>query len=115
MTTDVPMDADEALKTKLLGETALAPWSDLQRFFAQGVLLGVAAELDLIEVGLALARDDAERVRDWQTRQLLGPVTDEQARRWQDGAIDLWTTVIRPWVVVQERAATRREPPTDRA
>ena len=36
---------DDALRAKLLGETARAPWSALERFFAQGVLLVAGAEL----------------------------------------------------------------------
>ena len=96
---------DVELKAKLLGETALAPWAELERFFAQGILLGVDPGLDLIDVGVALARDDADRVRRWRADNLVGPVSDAQARRWQAESTDLWTTVIRPWVVVQERPA----------
>lgn len=38
------------LYAKLLGETAVISWAELQPFFARGALLQVDAALDLVEV-----------------------------------------------------------------
>ena len=50
------------LYAKLLGETAVISWAELQPFFARGALLQVDAALDLVEVAEALAGDDREKV-----------------------------------------------------
>lgn len=53
------------LYAKLLGETAVISWAELQPFFARGALLQVDAALDLVEVAEALAGDDREKVAAW--------------------------------------------------
>ncbi len=49
------------LYAKLLGETAVISWAELQPFFARGALLQVDAALDLVEVAEALAGTTARR------------------------------------------------------
>ena len=50
------------LYAKLLGETAVISWAELQPFFARGALLPVAAARALVEVAEALAGADREKV-----------------------------------------------------
>ena len=92
------------LRAKLLGETATAPWRELQRFFAQGVVVWVTPELDLIEVGLAMSGDRADLFRAWLDSGRAALATDQQARDWLVADAHLWTLVIRPWILVQEMA-----------
>ena len=47
----------ELIRGKLVSETAKMPWTDLQRFFANGSTLYVSPELDLIDVAFAFQRD----------------------------------------------------------
>lgn len=93
-------DSDE-LRTRLLGETATAPWRELQRFFAQGLVLAAAEELDLIDVGVVLATDDTRQFVRWREKGLLDQVSDDQAALWHDSDARLWAMVVKPWVVVQ--------------
>ena len=58
------------LYLKLIGETAQIGWSELERFFARGVLLRVARDLDLVSVAEAVASDDTKRVAEWLKRQV---------------------------------------------
>jgi hypothetical protein len=99
-------EAEEFLRAKLLGETATAPWRELQRFFAQGVVVWVAPGLDLIEVGLAMSGDRADQFRAWLDSGQAALATDEQARAWLDADVHLWTLVVRPWILVQEMAGS---------
>lgn len=99
----VPQVTGDALRAKLLGETARAPWRELQRFFAQGVVLMAQPEVDMIAVGMALAEDDRKNFEVWLNAGEAGPVSDEQALAWNDADATLWTMVVRPWVLVQER------------
>ena len=91
---------------KLLGETARVSWAEIERMFALGRVIEVAAALDLIKVAEAFAEDDKDRVRGWMQAQKLGHLADDNAARWaSDTTLDLWAVVVNPWVLVQERAA----------
>ncbi len=88
-------------RAKLNLETAQVPWRDLQRFFAAGKVLRVAAELDLVEVACALEQDDVGRVEAWTEATALYPVSDDEARGWIEDDALLWAVVVKPWVLVQ--------------
>ncbi len=92
----------ELERSRIVGETAKIPWLELQRFFAAGKVMWVAAELDLVDVACALQQDDLQQVKTWTEAQQLAPVSDEQARSWIDVDALLWSVVIKPWVLVQE-------------
>lgn len=92
----------ELKRARLNSETAKIPWLELQRFFAAGKVMRVAAELDLVEVAYAMEQDDVEQVKEWTLASQLEPVSDNQARQWIDGQASLWAVVVKPWVLVQE-------------
>ena len=93
----------EILRAKLNGETAKVAWAELQRHHARGVVVRVAGELDLIEVALAMAQDNGALVGKWMQAGQLGKVSDEQAQDWLTRDPALWSVVVAPWVLVQER------------
>lgn len=95
-------DTDDDLKAKLVLETARVPWTELQKYFARGQVAQVGPDLDLIEVAVAVARDEKSRVQDWMARQCFGEVAPRQAQEWYDANAVLWTVVVAPWVLVQE-------------
>ncbi len=89
-------------KAKIVGETAKAPWKELERFYAQGILILVDQSLDLVEVGFAISSDDAKQVNQWMEDSLLIKQFDQQALEWEKSNTDVWTVVIRPWILVQD-------------
>jgi hypothetical protein len=94
-------DATQLLAAKLTAETAKIRWSELQRFFAQGRAVRVAPTMDLVEVGLALSRDDAAQLERWMAEGRVERVNDAEARRWIAADAWVWALVVRPWVLVQ--------------
>ena len=88
-------------KAKIVGETAKAPWKELERFYAQGILILVDSSLDLIKTSFAISSDNAEQVKQWMESGLLKRNFDQQAIEWEKINADVWTVVIRPWVLVQ--------------
>ena len=94
----------EILRAKLNGETAKVAWAELQRHHARGVVVQVAGELDLIDVAVAMAQDNGAQISQWMKTGLLGKLADEQASDWLARDPDLWSLVVAPWVLVQERA-----------
>jgi hypothetical protein len=97
--------ASDTLYAKLLGETACISWAELQPFFARGALLWVSPELDLVAVALALAEDDKASMGAWLTSAQVGKISASQAQDWLQRDPALWSVVVAPWVLVQERAA----------
>ena len=91
----------ELERAKIVSETAKIPWLDLQRFFAAGKVMLVAAELDLVDVAYRFQLDDIEQVKIWTENQQVSPVNDDQAKHWVASDALLWAVVVKPWVLVQ--------------
>ena len=91
----------EELRAKLLGETARAPWNELQRFFAQGLVIQARDGVDMIDVAMTLAEDDRQRFEQYLASKEAGPVSDEQALLWINTDATVWTVVVKPWILVQ--------------
>jgi hypothetical protein len=91
------------LYAKLLAETAKIGWSELERFFARGILLRVARDIDLVSVAEVIASDDTTQVTQWLSSGLVERVQAETAADFAERDPDLWAVVVSPWVCVQER------------
>ena len=91
----------ELIRGKLISETATMPWTELQRFFANGSTLVVSPELDLIDVAFAFQRDLADQVKPWLDQALVASVSTDQAKAWFKQDSLLWTVVVKPWVLLQ--------------
>ena len=100
---DEPVEFNpEELRQKLNLETGQLPWSELQQYFARGVVVVVGPELDLIEVAASFAEDNSSRIQKWIDQGQLIRAHDDHARRWVEHEPDFWAVVVTPWVVVQE-------------
>ncbi|WP_242482601.1 DUF2288 domain-containing protein [Thiocystis violacea] len=103
---------DELQRVKLNQETAKIHWTELQRFFAKGAVLWVRPGLDLVEIALAMAKDDAGTIAAERAAGGVAPVTDQQARDWLAADACLWAVVVRPWILAQEAECTSGSTPT---
>ncbi len=104
--TDETQEQAEVFRAKINLETSKIAWTELQRFFANGSLVFVSAELDLVDVAFAFSNDDKASVEQWMQQQKLGLVTDEQAKAWLVTNEALWAVVVKPWILVQEEMPT---------
>ena len=90
------------LLEKLHSETAQISWLELQRFFAQGVVMYVDSSLDLVEVAMLFAKDDSSKIEGLlECKKVCAPGND-QARGWFEREALLWSVVVAPFVLVQE-------------
>lgn len=96
---------DDLLRAKINGETSRMQWTELLRFFAAGTVIAVSDELDLVDVAVRIASDDKESVAQWMGENRLGKVSDAQASAWLEADALLWTVVVKPWILVQQRAS----------
>ena len=86
---------------KLNFDTGRMTWEALARYFARGVVFHVDPALDLLDVALALAEDNADQVTAWRAAGQLDAPSDEHARAWQQSNTEFWAIVVAPFVIVQ--------------
>ena len=102
MTSDNDKITDtDILRANINNETAQINWSELQRFFAGGWLIYVSSETNLLDVAVAFSLDDKDKVSRWLTSGEVAKVSDEQAKQWHAENKTFWSTVTRPWVLIQ--------------
>jgi hypothetical protein len=93
----------QELHKKLNMETAPIPWTELLRHFAAGNVIVVDNDLDLIQVAACIANDDKAAVKKWMAANQLLKVSDAQAQAWIAQDAILWTVVVKPFILVQEK------------
>ena len=96
------MNPENILHAKLNLETATIAWTELQRFFATGVVFNVSTELDLVDVAVQISNDNRAAVEAWLNSDKLARVSDELALKWFEQNATVWSVVVKPWILVQE-------------
>ena len=94
-------EKDTELHDKINRETARIAWSELVRHFAQGNVIFVSAELDLIDVAVRISHDDKASIASWMAAGLVAKVSDVQAQTWTACDASLWSAVVHPFILVQ--------------
>jgi hypothetical protein len=92
---------DTELHDKINRETGRIAWSELERHFAQGNVIYVSEQLDLIDVAVRISRDDKEKIAGWMAEGRIAKVSDLQAETWSAGGEALWAAVVHPFILVQ--------------
>jgi len=90
-------------KQSILAETSTVPWYELQKLFASGVVLSIDKGLDLVEVAYQMACDNKEEIEALIKQEKILHVTNEQAKHWYRDNTLLWSVVVKPWVLVQDK------------
>ena len=90
-------------KASILLETSTVPWLELQKLFASGVVLSLDKELDLVEIAHQIANDDSAAIEALIRSNKIQHVSNEQAKLWYSDNTLLWSVVIKPWVLVQDK------------
>ena len=92
---------EKLLRANINNETSQIQWHELQRFFAGGWLIYVSSNANLLDVAVAFSLDNKEQVSTWLTSGEIAKVSDEQAKQWHENNTEFWSTVIKPWVLIQ--------------
>ena len=93
---------EEELRQKINLETGKLGWDELARPFAQGIVVVISPGLDLIDTAVKFCADDKPQIETWANAGLIYRPMDEDARRWHQQGSQFWSTVVAPWVLVQE-------------
>lgn len=94
-------DTDTDLRRELNAQTGRLSWAELAPFFARGVVIRVAPELDLVEIAVAFAKDDKHRVETWISEGSIAGADVPDAKRWEAEQAEFWAVVVAPWVLAQ--------------
>ena len=106
---DNDLSNTDILRANINNETSQIFWDELQRFFAGGWLIYVSDKINLLDVAVAFSLDDKEQVSKWLTLGDVAKVTDEQAKQWHDENQSFWSTVVKPWVLIQPTVETKSD------
>jgi hypothetical protein len=94
------------LQTQLSQEMAQMPWSDLIPHAKRDSLILVNHRLNLLEVGVAVAKDNATLVNQWISEGLLAKPTQQQLSLWNDLPEQKFNTIIvQPFVLISQLSA----------
>jgi hypothetical protein len=96
----------EDLKAELADMVDEAEWEWLMPHAQRDALVIVDPNLDLLDVGVAIASDNVSTVEHWITEQLLYKPSTEQLADWaRDRTHRFNALIVQPYVLVQDLAA----------
>lgn len=81
-----------------------ARWDWLQPHLERDVVILVADNLDLVDVGVAIANDDTQVVGRWIDEQLLTKPSQQQRDTWEP-EMRFRALIVQPYVLIQAMAA----------
>jgi hypothetical protein len=94
------------LRTELTQNLDEAEWEWIIPHVQRDAVILVPMELDLVNVGIAIASDDTPQVEQWIDQQLLAKPSVTQIGEWNGDRAKLFLTlIIQPYVLIQEKAA----------
>lgn len=80
-------------------------WQDLRIHLQRDAIILVAADLDIIQVAVAVAEDDSRQVEAWITGGEIGKPSRRQLDDWeQDLEKRFRMLIVQPFILVQEIA-----------
>lgn len=97
---------DTDLKVELTENLDEAEWEWLIPHAQRDAIILVAVELDLVDVGVAIANDNLSEVQTWIDEALITKPSVGQIGEWNtQSAKRFKTLIVQPYVLVQEKAA----------
>ncbi len=86
---------------KLNLETARISWQELQKYYAQGLVIIVSQKLDLVQTAALFVDDRETEVSKLLNDAAVRKAADDDARQWNESGTNFWAVVVAPWVLVQ--------------
>jgi hypothetical protein len=97
-------EAVKSLRETLAEGLSEAPWSMLEAHAQRDAVILVSADLELLDVAVALAKDDGAAVTTWMSQGLLSKPDAVAITTYEaDGARRWPFVIVAPFVLVHER------------
>ena len=78
-------------------------WRELKIHLQRDAIIIVSAELDLIDVGVAVADDDKTLVETWVTSNQLNKPTETQLKSWEQNPEQRFQMlIVQPFILIQD-------------
>ena len=90
-----------SLVEKLSNEIGTADWTLLKPHAKRGVLLIIHPQLDLCNVAVHIAGDQAEQVQVWLDGGKISHPTNKQMETWETSDIMFTCVIVQPFVLIQ--------------
>ncbi|HLP91650.1 MAG TPA: DUF2288 domain-containing protein [Nostocaceae cyanobacterium] len=94
------------LKDELRESLDEAEWEWLIPHAQRDAVIVVGGDLNLVDVGEAIANDRTSSVQQWIDKQLIAKPSNTQLGEWNSNPSKRFDTlIVQPYVLVQEKAA----------
>ena len=91
------------LKAELAKDLDQAEWEWLIPHVKRDSVLIIAKELNLVDVGIAIASDNLQSVQHWISEQLIQKPSETQLSDWNSAPKKRFNTlIVQPYVLIQE-------------
>ncbi|NEP55657.1 MAG: DUF2288 family protein [Symploca sp. SIO2G7] len=91
------------LRAQLAEALDQATWEWLIPHVKRDAVVVVTQELDLLDVGVAIANDDVSSVQHWISEQLVHKPFSEELTIWNTNKAKIFQAlIVQPYVLVQE-------------
>jgi hypothetical protein len=92
-----------SIKEQLSQDMADVAWKDLLPHAKRDAVIVVEKELDLTDVGVAIAQDNTTSVQNWIENKSIYKPSSEQLADWNQNLDKQFTTlIVQPFVIIQE-------------
>ena len=89
-------------RNQLQQECAPIFFHEIEQFFAKGMLILIAMDLDIIDVALIIQGDNTRQLQQLIKQKKVTRAHDEHAIKWSEQPTQLLAITVAPWVLVQE-------------
>ena len=93
------------LRAELANMMGPVQWEWLKPHLQRDAVVVVNPQLDLADVGVAIATDNTQAVQRWITEQLILKPNAEQLAVWSSDNQRFTSLIVQPYVLVQEPSA----------
>lgn len=90
------------LRTQLSEDLSIVSWAHLRPHHERDALVLVDDALDLVDVAVALAKDDTQSVAAWMHTKLVRRSAPDDDARWTRQGATFQFLIVRPWVLARE-------------
>ena len=91
------------LRAELAKDLDQAEWEWLIPHVKRDSVLIIAKELNLVDVGIAIASDNLQSVQHWISEQLIQKPSETQLSDWNSDPQKRFNTlIVQPYVLIQE-------------
>ena len=94
-----------SLAAKFSEDLAEITWSDIKPHAQRDAVIVVDGALDMVEVGVAIANDQVDKVQHWIAEALVQKPTSDQLSLWNaDPTMVFQALIVQPYVIISAKS-----------